>query len=501
MFSRLIRGLAPLSLLFATAAAAQADAPVTSADLRRHIDMLASDAFEGRAPGTAGERRTIDYIAEQWRARGLEPAGTDGGWFQRVPLVERAPQSHETRWTAGERTLAFDSGDLVLVGRDESASVADAPVVFAGHGARMPDRGVDQIAGTDVRGAVVLILVQGPDIPGFPSLAQRALAMSEAGAAAVLTIVDDGIWPQARAFSARPVTRLEGTPVPPLTGIVSLAAVQRLIAEAGGDFERILDAQPGSSFRAVTLPLRVSIEATTQMRRFTSNNVVGRIRGSGQTGESVLFLGHWDHFGLCRPQGEADRICNGAVDNASGIAALIEIAGRLARGPRPVRDILLLATTAEEIGLRGAEYFAANPAVSLSSIVAAVNLDTIAIHPAGEPVAVIGRGDAALDAAVDATIAAMGRRLDSDDEAAEFVTRQDGWALARAGVPAVMVGGSFSNMALLNAFLSGSYHKPDDEPGPGLMLDGAAEDSTLQVALGRRLADPAAYSRPDGDER
>jgi Zn-dependent M28 family amino/carboxypeptidase len=209
-----------------------------------------------------------------------------------------------------------------------------------------------------------------------------------------------------------------------------------------------------------------------------------------------MFLAHWDHLGFCRPEGAPDRICNGAVDNASGVAMMIEVAGHLAAGPRPPRDILFLATTAEEEGLIGAGYFAAHPIVPLGAIVAAINMDTVAIQPAGAPVAVMGRGIPALDAAIAATVAAMGRRLDTDDEAAELVQRQDGWALARAGVPAIMVGGSFSDMALLNRFLEGRYHKPDDQADGQLVLDGAAEDANLAVALGRRLADPAAYARP-----
>jgi Zn-dependent M28 family amino/carboxypeptidase len=288
-------------------------------------------------------------------------------------------------------------------------------------------------------------------------------------------------------------TRLESAPAPggPV-GAMPAAAARSLIGSAAS-----LETGPG--FRATLLPIRVSLEVTTRVQRYTSNNVIGRLRGSGTSGESVVYLGHWDHFGFCRPEGAPDRICNGAVDNASGIAMMIEIAGRLALGPRPQRDILFLATTSEEEGLLGAEYFVANPVVPLRSIVAAINMDTVAIHPAGEPVAVMGRGLPPLDAVIDATVTAMGRRLDSDDEAQALVRRQDGWRFTQAGVPAIMVGGSFSNMALVEAFLEGpAYHQPADQLGGApLPLDGATEDANLLVALGRRLADPAVYNLPE----
>jgi Zn-dependent M28 family amino/carboxypeptidase len=223
--------------------------------------------------------------------------------------------------------------------------------------------------------------------------------------------------------------------------------------------------------------------------------VLGRIRGSGGGRESLLYLSHWDHLGVCEKEG-LDRVCNGAVDNASGVAALLEIARALGGGPRPKRDIMFLATTAEEMGLLGAEYFASRPAVPLGSIVAAVNMDSLAIAPKGEPVAVMGRGRAALDSVIDRAIAEAGRSADRDEEAAALVERQDGWALARAGVPAIMVGGSFADMKKLGAFLEGSYHSAADNPGPNLMLDGAAEDTNLMIELGRKLADPAIYPWP-----
>ena len=496
MFCKLIRGAAPLLLLFATPASAQADAPVTTSDLRRHIEILASDAFQGRAPATEGETQSINYIAEQFRARGLEPAGVGGTWFQPVGLVERTTRSHQVRWSANGRDLPFDQADIALQGREAALRLTDVPVIFAGHGVRMPERGVDQLAGTDVRGAVVFVLFDAPDVPGFPPFSQRVRAVTDAGAAAVIAITGADLqWNFVTRNYHRATTKLASQVVSPVVGAMPQAAVQRLIAAAGGNFERLLNDQPGSSFRAVTLPMRATLEVNTDVRAYTSNNVIGRIRGTGNSGQSLLYLAHWDHFGICRPEGVADRICNGAVDNASGVATLIEVAGRLARQPHPPRDILFMATTAEELGLLGAEAFARNPTVPLASIVAAINLDTVAIQHADEPVAVVGRGNAPLDSVIDQTVTAMGRQLDTDRDADSFLERQDGYALARAGVPAVMVGGNFSNMQTLGAFLDGPYHTPADQVGPGLVLDGAAEDANLLVALGRRLADPSVYQR------
>ncbi len=494
MFCKLIRAAAPFLLILASAAAAQTDPPVTPADLNRHIDILASDAFQGRAPATEGETRTINYIAEQFRARGLEPAGVNGSWFQPVGLVERTTRSHNVRWTSNGRDLPFDQADIALQGREAQTRFDNVPVVFAGHGVRLPERGIDQLAGIDVHGAMVIVLFDAPDVPGFPSFAERVQAVTEAGAAAVIAVTGADLqWAFVTRNYHRPTTKLTSQVVAPIVGAMPQAAVQRLIDAAGGNFERLLNDQPGSSFRAVTLPMRATLEVDTDVRPYSTNNVIGRVRGNGNTGQNLLYLGHWDHFGICRPEGDADRICNGAVDNASGIATLIEIAGRLARQPRPPRDILFMATTAEELGLLGAEAFARNPTVPLNSIVAAINLDTVAIAPAGTPVAVVGRGNAALDSLIDQTVLASGRQLDTDQEADSFLTRQDGWALARNGVPAVMIGGSFSNLQALGTFLGGPYHTPADNPGPGVVLDGAAEDANLLIALGRRLADPSVY--------
>lgn len=497
MFRRVILAACAAALIeAATPLAAQTTGPIHAADLRRHIDVLASDAYQGRKPGTDGEALTIAYLVRELAARGLDPAGVGGTWFQPVPLAERGVASHQVSWRRGSSDIAVPADALVLTGRDAQARIADAPLVFAGHGAVIPERGIDQLAGADFRGAVALILYEGPQVEGFPSFAARIEALAAAGAAAVIGIVGPDLpWAQVRAAAARGATRLEDAPLPPVFGAMSWEGASALVRGAGRDMERLLNDQPGSSFRSVTLPVRATLDVANAVRRFTSNNVIGRLRGSGATGEHVLLLGHWDHLGLCRPEGEADRICNGAVDNASGMAILIEAAGRLASGPRPVRDILVLGTTAEEMGLLGAEAFGRRPTVPKSSIVAAINVDTPAVAPAGTPVAVIG-GSPETDLVIGRVAAEDGRRLDPDREADVMARRQDGWALTRNGIPTLMASSNASDMGLLRAFLSGPYHGPDDEPSAAIELGGAVEDANLLVGLARAFADPRQYRRP-----
>ena len=485
---------AAILLLAAAPAAAQRDAPVTPRQLQRHIEILASDAFEGREPGTEGERLTTAYISGRLRRRGVEPDGPGGSWFQPVDLIVRRPVSHEIGWSSGGRRLDFDPARMSLVGSESEVRISGAPVVFVGHGLVDRARGIDQLAGADLHGAVALVLVEGPEVPGFPPYRERARAVAEAGAAAVIAVAPDEVpWRALVQAGRAPVTELAES-VPRVSGVVPLREVVRLVRESGGDFASILNEQPGPSFRAVPLNLTATLAVRSEVRRYVSNNVVGRIRGRGRSGEAVLLMGHWDHFGLCRPEGAADRICNGAVDNASGIAVLIEVAARLARR-RPERDVIVLATTAEEVGLLGAEHFGREPMVPLELIVAALNIDTAAIAPRGAPVAIVGRGVPELDSAVAATAAALGRTLDTSFAADAFADRQDGRALARAGVPAAIVGGAFADSEALEAFLADRYHGPDDEVGRDLELGGAAEDADLLVALARRLADPRRYQR------
>lgn len=469
---------------------------VTPQDLRRHIEVLASDDYQGRKPGTEGETKTLVYLAGQMQAMGLKPGAGDDSWYQPVPLIERQAASTRASWTAGARTLPFQANNIVMMGNEAAKTLRDAPVWFAGHGVHMPDKGIDQLAGADFRGAVVLILYDGPEIENFPSFSERVRTVIGAGAAAVIGIVgDDTPWSDVVESFTGGQTRLDEPSVPALQGATPLPAATRLIGDAGGDFEKMLNETTGPAFRAVRLPLAVSLEVTTEVRRFTSYNVIGKLEGRGRSGESVLFLGHWDHLGICRAEGE-DRICNGAVDNASGLAVLLETARHLASGPAMNRDILFMGTTAEEMGLLGARWFAAHTPVPIKSIVAAVNMDTVAIAPAGQPVAMIGRTRNNIAPLVDEAARSLGREIDGDQQADALIQRQDGWPLDQAGIPTVMAGGSISDLSVLGRFLSGPYHKPNDDLSTPLVLEGAAEDTELLIALGRLLADPAQY-RPE----
>jgi Zn-dependent M28 family amino/carboxypeptidase len=474
------------------AAPAKGDAPVTEAELAEHIRILSSDAFEGRAPGTEGEDRTIAYIVGEWAKFGLEPvAGSATPWLQGVPLIETQAIGGSARFKAKGRDLGIGDDGVLLTGRDATVSIADQPVVFVGYGVD----GAGKV-NADVRGKVAVMLYDNvPFGDKMPRYRERRQMLAEAGASAVLVIAtDDALWGQLQHSVGGKTTRLasaaQGAPV---TGFIAPAAAAVLFQKAGQDGARLRENARAADYKGATLPVTVDLATTSSVRSYESNNIVAKLPGAKPDGKAVLYLGHWDHLGLCAPEGAADRICNGAVDNASGIAVLTAVAKRLAAGARPDRDIYFMATTAEEKGLLGAHYFVAHPVVPLADITVALNIDTIAISSRGTPVATIGRGKPAYDAVIRDVATKLGRKLDEDGEADAFIQRQDGWALGAKGVTSLMVGGSFSDMPLLEKFLGSDYHGVADEFSDKVPLGGAAEDADLHVALGRVFADTKAW--------
>ncbi|AMG73345.1 M28 family peptidase [Sphingopyxis granuli] len=482
--------LAAVALVALAVPAAQArdDAPVTETELADHIRTLSSDAFEGRAPGSEGEARTIAYIVGEWAKAGLNPVpGSATPWLQPVPLVETQATGSHARFKVRGRDFAIEEDGVILTGRDAAASLSDLPAVFVGYGVDGEGR-----VNADVRGKLAIMLMgNAPFGDDLPRYRERRQLLADAGASAVLVIATDALpWAQLRDALGSRTTRLADAKAgPPIGGFLSLEASDALFAKAGEDGAAARAAAGAADFRGLALPVTADLSATATVRSVDSHNIIAKLPGAKPDGKAVLFLGHWDHLGICAPEGAADRICNGAVDNASGIAVLIAVARRLAKGPRPDRDIYFMATTAEEKGLLGARWFADHPVLPLTDITVALNIDTIAISPRGTPVATIGRGRPAHDALVREVASALGRTIDDDGEADPFIQRQDGWALGAKGVPSLMVGGSFSDMGLLEAFLESDYHGPGDEFSDKVPLGGAAEDADLHVALGRAFAD------------
>ena len=486
--------VAAIALVVSTtpAAYAKGDAPVTEAELAEHIKVLASDAFEGRGPGTEGEDRTIAYVVGEWAKFGLTPVpGSVTPWLQGVPLIETQALGGTAKFNVKGRDVAFGDDGIILTGRDASAALAKLPVVFVGYGVD----GAGKV-NADVAGKLAVMLYDNvPFGDKLPRYRERRQLLADAGASAVLVVATDAaLWDQVQHSLGGKTTRLESGKVgAPVTGFLSPAAADELFKKAGQDGAALREAAKAADYKGWALPATADLATTSTVRAYQSNNIVAKLPGAKPDGKAVLFLGHWDHLGICAPEGAADRICNGAVDNASGIAVLTAVAKRLAGGERPDRDIYFMATTAEEKGLLGAHYFAANPVVPLADITVALNIDTIAISPRGTPVATIGRGKPAYDAVVRDVATKLGRKLDEDGEADAFVQRQDGWALGAKGVTSLMVGGSFSDMPLLEKFLGSDYHDPADEFSDKVPLGGAAEDADLHVALGRVFADTKAW--------
>jgi Peptidase family M28 len=476
-----------LAVAFAPQSYAKA---VTEADLREHIAVLASDEFEGRAPGTAGEAKTIEYISASWKAAGLKPAAKDGSWYDPVALVSRGQGVAKAAFASGNRNLRVASDDIVLIGKDAQYT-KKLPLMFGGYGVTADGNAID-----DVAGKAVLIFLDRPDFAPDDKQSPRARrdVLVAAGAEAVIMVAESaGNWAAARRqLLSRPISLESREKRPPLEGTISSEYAVALITGGGRDWDKLRKAAKAEDYAGEALGIDGSFDVTTEVRRFNSYNVVGKLAGKKKNAGALLYMGHWDHLGICEPEGAADRICNGAVDNASGIAVLTEVAEHLAT-KRHDRDIYFVATTGEESGLLGAYAFAESPPVPLDRIILSLNVDTIAVPPRGAKVTIIGRGTTKLDSAVEAIARKAGRRIEPSTDANAFIQRQDGWALTQKDVPALMVGGSFADLELMQKFLGGDYHGPEDELTDKTELGGAAEDADLHIALGRHFADARKY--------
>jgi hypothetical protein len=478
------RGIALLAALFIAVPAAQA-APrrdvVLEAQLRAHIEVLASDEYEGREPGTDGEAKTLRYIGRQWFELGLVSGTNDPGhdWFAPVTLVAREPAGSVAQFSRKGRRVALAADTVLMLTSGKRSLVRDAPLLFVGKG------GAATPARAELAGRVALLLDGGIET------SERQNALLAAGASAVLTVLDgDRSLENVAARRQRSGYALASETLGgDLEGFITKAGMAQLLAGTSLTVEVLEADATKPDFAPRVIELTASLEATTRETTIRTHNVIGKLPGRHPEAGAVLFVAHWDHFGVCAAAPAEDLICNGAVDNASGVAALTEVARRLAKGPQGDRDIYFLATTAEELGLLGAHAFAENPPLPLGQIVAAFNLDTIALAPRGSPLAIIGKGQARLDTQIAAVARAQKRRIVEGDAANVYLRRQDGWALMQHDVPTSMISSAYSDVARVERFFDGPYHRPNDDLKQVIELGGAAEDVAFMVALGRWFGD------------
>jgi hypothetical protein len=471
------------ALLGACAAPPPASTPppereAIAARLMQDIGMLASDEFGGRAPGTPGGTRTVEYLAQRFAEIGLSSGTNDPGnpWRAPVNLTAISAGGSKVEITLGGRTTTLRRDEAIAVTTRRRELIADAPLVFVG-------RAAERVTSEQVMGKVAVMLADDSLNP------ERRILIEDKQAAAVIVITDrDDIVAGIARDSSRRKIALAGDVEVVFAAIATHSGMARALGQARWD--ALVAAAAREDFVPVELAATVDIEATAERRDFTSHNVLGRLPGTDPESGAVLLVGHWDHLGECAPPSAPDRICNGAIDNASGVALMLELARRLAAGGSYTRDIYVLATSAEEAGLLGAKAFVANPPVPLDRFVAAFNFDTVALAPAGAPVGFIGEGSTPLDPLVLETLAARGRTLGNRDYAKRFVRRLDSWVLLQKGVPAVMLSSAFGSEITAGPYFENRYHSPADEVA-GIELGGAIDDLLLHEDLVRRLAEPS----------
>ena len=498
--------------------AAEIAAGIGAGTLLEVTATLASDEFEGRAPGSAGETKTVAYLTEQFSALGLTPGNPDGTWVQAVPLVGiTLLAGDELVVSRGEDSRTLEPAiDYVAWTKHvvEEVSVADAEFVFVGYGARAPEYDWDDFGDADLRGKILLSLVNDPpldDIFGGPAMTYygrwtyKHEIAAEMGAAGSLVIHEVGPagypWevvgstPYAESFDL--VAADDNLSRAAFEGWVQRATAETLFRMAGLDFEAAKQQAADHAFEPIPLGVTGSLRIRNELRRIESQNVVAKIEGSTAPDEVVMYVAHWDHMGV-DPSLDGDRIFNGAADNATGTAGLIEIARAFVAAPEPPRrSILFLAVTAEEQGLLGSRHYGENPLYPAAQTVAALNMDVLNQWGRTRDLTIVGMGQSALDAVAAETAAALGRVLAPDPEPEKgFYYRSDHFSFAKAGIPAFYADPGVEyldkppgyGIEKRAEYTANDYHAVSDEVKPDWDLSGAVEDLTFLYRMGARLA-------------
>jgi Zn-dependent M28 family amino/carboxypeptidase len=485
--------------------------------LMAEIETLASDEFGGRAPGSPGEFRTIEYLTDQFGALGLAPGNPDGTWVQPVPLVGITPQPGDTLVLThnGESRTLEPGADYVATTRHVREEVGiDAEFVFVGYGAVAPEYDWDDFRDADVEGKILLFLVNDPPLDDafggqamtyYGRWTYKHEIAAEKGAAGSFVIHETGPagypWevvgssPYGESFDL--VAADENLGRAPIEGWIQRPAVESLFEMAGLDFEALKAQAADRSFQPVSLGVTGKTRVRNTLRTIDSQNFLARLDGSEAADEVVMYVAHWDHLGLDASLG-GDQIFNGAADNASGTAGLIEVARAFTQAAEPPRrSVLFLAVTAEEQGLLGSKHYAENPLYPPAQTVAAFNMDVLNQWGRTRDMTVVGMGQSELDRYAAEAGQRLGRLLNPDPEPEKgFYYRSDHFSFAKAGIPAFYADPGVEyldrpegyGIQKREEYTANDYHKVSDEVKPDWDLSGAVEDLTFLYELGGSLA-------------
>jgi len=518
-----------LATLALPLAAPAAQPEFSAARILERTKVLSSDEFEGRAPGSPGEEKTVAYLAGEFQRIGLQPGNPDGSWVQNVPLVG-ITSAPTLSFSLDGRTLAMENiNDFIAFSTRVTPEVGgqDTDVVFVGYGVVAPEYGWDDYKGVDVRGKTVVMLVNDPPVTKADGSLDDTMFKGKAmtyygrwtykyeiaaakGAAACLIVHETGPagYPFAVLIGGNTRENFEISSPDGNAGNIALAgwftvdAARRFFAAAGKDYDVAKAAAARRDFQPVVLPAKASFTVKNALRNVASRNVVGVLPGSDPKlkDEYVVFTAHWDHLGH-DPRLPGDQIYNGAADNAAGVAAMIEIAQAFTALPpaeRPKRSLVFLAVTAEEKGLLGSRHYATNPLYPLDRTLAALNIDGANQFGRTADIIAVGHGATTIEDIAREVAAGQGRTLEPEPNPERgYYYRSDHFEFAKVGVPAFYAdpGDKFIGLPpdtaqkLTNDYIANRYHKPGDEVQPDWTFEGATQDAEFLFEIGRRIAD------------
>ena len=519
------------TLLLASAFAIPATAAGQSATfspqrLSQHVQTLGSDAFEGRAPATAGETKTVQYISDQLRAAGVQPGGDlvngQRQWTQAVPLLKSEWTANpQVAMTIGGKATPLTQGEQIAVrsptNGDKGLNIDDAELVFVGYGVKAPERNWDDYKGLDARNKILVMLVNDPDFEGgegdFGGKAMTYYGRwtykyeegARQGAKGVLVIHETEPasygWPTVK--NSNTITMFDivrdnpAAEHPALEGWIQSTLAAQLFSASGTSFEAMKAAARRRDFKPVPLRATLDVRGDARTEVVKSHNVVGILPGAKRPDETVIYSAHWDHLGIGPADARGDRIYNGAIDNGTGVGHIIEQARAFAAGPRPERSVVFLLVTAEEKGLLGSEYYATHPLYPAGKTAGAINTDVLGVIGPARDYSVRGNQKFGLLDLLQDEASKRGRRFTPDPNAGTGTFyRSDHFTFAKAGIPALTFtpgrdainGGKARGDAWEVTYRTNMYHQPADEFSPSWDFTGMALDAELLHAVGLRLA-------------